>query len=137
MRGPAFLYGSVRVVVPKINVWIGLLGFVLAYAGMLSGYSLLLAIGVGALGVVTIGVSCHWLAQWRFNRKAKDWPVQVQVMLGPEGERIAFVTALGGDVSTIILPDDYNPEDDGGLWLIEQVAPSLRALIADDDEADD
>jgi len=131
---PSFVVGTVHVRVPKLNIWLGLLCMVVAFAGQASGSSVLLAVGIGGLAALPIVLSLHWLSQWRFNRRAKDWPVQVQVMAGPDGERIAFVTALDGTVSTLVIPEDYTPEDDGGLWLIQQVAPSLAELIADDED---
>lgn len=134
MKIPGFLAGTVRVPIPKVNIWAGLLGILSAYLGMLSGSWLALSIGIGAAGVMPFAVSLHWLAQKRFDRKVKHWPVSVQVMPGPDGERVAFVTAHGGEVSTLIIPDDYDPDDDGGLWLIRQVAPELAEMLEEEDE---
>jgi hypothetical protein len=131
---PSFLLGTVRVPVPKINVWLGLLGIVLAYVGLIGGWWLALSVGLGAVAVMPFGVAFHWLAQWRFGKKVAHWPVHVQVMPGADGERVAFVTAHDGTVSTMILPDDYDPEDDGGEWFIRQVAPELAADIFDEED---
>ena len=133
MKLPSFVSETVRVQVPKLNIVLGLACLALALAGQILDESTLLAVGVGGMAALPIVLALKWIEQWQFNRKAKDWPVSVQVMPGPEGERIAFVTALDGTVSTLVIPDDYDPEDDGGRWLIEQVAPSLAELLDDEE----
>lgn len=137
MRLPGWASGTVRVTVPKINIWVGLLSFALAFAGEMSGSGFLLAVGIGGLGVMPIAVALQWLAQWKFSRKMKDWPVSVQVMPGPDGERIAFVTSQDGTVSSLQLPDGYDPDDDQGEWLIRELAPELAAMIFDNEDAAD
>jgi hypothetical protein len=131
---PGFLLGCIGVSVPKVNIFLGVLGIPLAYVGMLAGQWALLSIGIGTLSVMPIAVSLQWLGQRRIERMTAGWPTQVQVMRGPEGERIAFVTTNNGTVSTVILPEHYSPEDDGGEWLIREVAPDLAAMLFTDDE---
>lgn len=135
-RLPGWLLGTVRTPVPKINIWLGLLGIAVAYAGMFVGSWLLLSIGIGTMSVMPIGVAVQWLMQQRFERKIAHWPVHVQVVPGPEGERIAFITATDGTVSTLLLPDDYDPSDDDGEWFIRQVAPDLAEGLYDEEDDD-
>lgn len=134
MKLPGPLSGTVRVVIPKVNIWLGCLAVGFSYAGLVTHHWLLVSVGVGSAAVMPFGVAFQWLAQWRFNRKVAHWPVSVQVMPGPDGGRIAFVTTHSGEVSSLVIPDDYDPSDDGGEWLFRQVAPDLADLIAEDNE---
>lgn len=134
MRIPGFLLGSVRVRIPKVGVYIGLLGSPVAYIGSIIDNPIVTGAGIGMLTVMPLGVAFEWLAQRRLERKTKHWPAQVQMMLGPDGGRIAFVTTQGGSVSSLQVPDDYDPDDDFGEWFLREVAPDLAAMIFDDDE---
>lgn len=128
---PTALSGGVRVFVPRVNVWLGLGGVVLSYAGMFAGSWIMLSIGIGTVSVMPVGVAYQWLYQHRFEKKIAHWPEFVQVMPNEDGERVAFIRARDGTVSTLVLPDDYDPDDDNGRWFLEQVAPDL---IEEDDE---
>ena len=33
------------------------------------------------------------------------------------------MTTQGGEVTTLELPEDYDPNDDDGRWLMQQVVP--------------
>jgi hypothetical protein len=133
---PQWFYGVVPARVPKINVWLGLAGIVLCYTGMFTGSWLALSIGVGTVSVMPIGVGVQWLYQWRFNRKVAHWPVHVQVMPDGEGGRVAFVTTHDGEVSSLVLPEGYDPSDDDGRWFMQQIAPDLAALMEEEEEDD-
>lgn len=126
---PSVVKGSVRVDVPKLNVWIGLICGVFAYLGMIIGDWVLLAIGIGGLIVMPIGVAAQWLAQARMERKIGHWPELVQVIPNEDGERVAFVRLRNGDMISLVLPEDYSPDDDGGEWFFRQVVPDLATDI--------
>lgn len=134
---PGWASGSVRVFVPRINIWLGLLGILFAYAGMFANQWLLLSIGVGTMSVMPIGVGVQWLAMWKFERRTAHWPLRVEVEPGPDDTRIALVTSNDGSVSTLELPDGYDPMDDDGEWFIRQVAPDLAHDLFDGDDGDE
>lgn len=134
MRLPGPLSGCVPARVPKLNIWLGLVGTVIAWVGLFTDNWLALSIGIGAIGALPIMLGLHWLTRWRFDRKIAHWPVHVQVMPGEDGERVAFITTHDGSVSSMILPDDYDPSDDDGEWFIRQVAPDLAEGLYDDDK---
>jgi hypothetical protein len=95
---PGPIKGSVRVPIPKINIWLGMIGAVLAYAGMISGPWYLLSIGLGMLIVMPLAVGLHWFSYWRMDKKMKQWPVQVQVCWSRRGtSRVTCTVADGCD----------------------------------------
>jgi hypothetical protein len=129
VRVPSFLDGCVGVSVPKVNIYLGVAGIPFSYAGMFAEQWVLLSIGIGLLSVMPIAVGLQWIARLRIERAISHWPARVQVETNEQGERIAFVTTAGGGVSTLVLPDDYSPEQDGGEWFLRQVAPDLAEQV--------
>lgn len=128
------LRGTLPVSVPKLAYYAGVPGMVIAYAGIFSGLGALIGVGVGLLVVLPLTVSLELLVVWRFRRRTAHWPISVDVMPGPDGERIAVFTTESGNVSTLVLPDDYHPEDDNAEWFIRQVAPDLAEAIYGEEE---
>src|SRR4051812_33631068 len=111
----------------------GVAGVPFAYAGMLAGQWVLLSIGIGTMSVMPIAVCLQWLYRARIERKIAHWPARVSVETNEDGQRIAFITTAGGSVSTLVLPDDYFPEQDGGEWFLRQVAPDLAKELYDEE----
>lgn len=127
---PSWLSGTVPIQVPKVNIWLGLVCGVCAYVGQVFGPWWLLAVGVGGLIVMPLSIAFQWLGRARFLRMVAHWPSHVQV-IERDGERIAVVTLAGGGMTTLPLPDGYDPTDDDGEWFLRQLAPDLAAQIFD------
>jgi hypothetical protein len=115
---------------------VGLVALALGWLGMFlrpligdDASFVLCALAIGGLG----GFPLTALAAWRRAAIHKSFtdrlPRSVHVERGPDG-LIAIVQRGNGDVSTVPLPDDYDPNDDDGYALLVSLVPEeLRGMV--------
>lgn len=113
----------VTVTLSAFQIAFALAGIPLAYIGFLVGPWWLLAPAIGCLSALPLVCLAHWLAQEQTRRRIGWLPVEAHLMPGADGEQVAVVTRLDGSMTTLEVPDDYDPAQDGGQWLVEQLAP--------------
>lgn len=120
---------TVSVPLARWQVALPLAGLPVAYAGAMGDWYGVTLLGLALLGILPIHCALCALFEWRMQRRFASLPVEVNFERGPDGERVAFVTRQDGGITSLAIPDDYDPDQDGGAWLIRQVAPDVAELL--------
>lgn len=129
-----FAFGMVTVPIPRAIVVCSAIGIVEAYLGLAVGAHALVVIGVALVAMLVVAVVHGRLIQIRFERAVAELPESVFLQRGPEGNLIAVVTKQGGGVAVVSLPEGYDPREDNGRLLLQEIAPEI-SFGEDDDGA--